>query len=144
MNALSRFGDPSQPASVAADRFPGQRPQPNSGPLGQYTGAPPRTTLQTPSVAPLGQPAVCLVQPTRENRFVTLIAPDVAFTVYVGLTSGVNAANGVALPAGIPYELSLPGEQGIYAASNAPVRLEVGVQMAAALAGDLERTLSRR
>jgi len=134
-----RFGDPSQPTSTAADR--GVRAQPNSGPLGQYTGAPPRTALATNAVPPVGQQAVCLVPPTRENRFVTFVAPATAFTIYVGGTEGVNVNNGVALPNGIPYEISLPGNQAIFAVSNAPVYLRLTVQIAAALAGDLERNL---
>jgi hypothetical protein len=140
------LGDPSRPAmSTAADRFPLQRAQPNSGPLGQYTGAPAPTRLLTAVIPPsaAGQPAVCIVPPTRENRFVTLVAPAVAFVIYVGATEAVSASLGIALPGGIPYELTLPGEQGIFAASNAPVNLEVSIQIASAVAGDLERNLGR-
>jgi hypothetical protein len=134
------FNDPSTPNQVAAER---SRSQPNSGPLGQYTGAPPQTRLETPKVPPMTalQPSVCIVPPTRENRFVTLIAPDTAFAIYIGGTEAVRAGAGLPLPAGLPYEVSLPGKQAIYAASDAPVYLEVTVQIAAALAGDLERNL---
>jgi hypothetical protein len=136
------FGDPSTATAVAADR---SRAQPNSGALGQYTGAPPPTRLLTAAVPPAGtQAAVCIVPATRENRFVTLTAPLVAFAIYIGATEAASASNGIALTPGIPYEVSLPGYQAIFAASNAPVYLEVGVQIAGALAGDLERNLARR
>jgi hypothetical protein len=135
----SRFGDPSTATSVAADR---PRAQPNSGALGQYTGAPPPTRLLTVVVPPKGpQAAVCIVPPTRENRFITLLSPLTAFAIYIGGTEAVTVSNGMQLPNGLPYEVSLPGKQAIYAASNAPVYLEVTVQIAAALAGDLERNL---
>jgi hypothetical protein len=139
MAGFFNFQNPSTPSSVAADRS--VRPQPNSGPLGQYTGVPPATRLLTSSVAPAGRQAVCLVPKTRENRFVVLIAPAVAFTVFISSSQAVGSGIGMPLPAGIPYEISLPGNQEIYATSNAPVFLDVTVQIAAALAGDLERNL---
>lgn len=139
MAGFANFRDPSTPTSVAADRGP--RAQPNSGPLGQYTGVPPATRLGTSSVAAAGSQAVCLVPKTRENRFVVLTAPRVAFTIFIASSQAVGPSIGMPLPAGIPYEISLPGNQEIYATSNAPVALDVTVQIAAALAGDLERNL---
>jgi hypothetical protein len=139
MSGLPNFRDPSTPSSVAADR--GSRSQPNSGALGQYTGVPPATRLETVSVAPAGRQAVCLVPKTRENRFVVLLAPAVAFTIFISSSQAVGPNIGMALPAGLPYEISLPGNQELYATSNAPVFLTVTVQIAAALAGDLERNL---
>ncbi len=143
MGGLFSMGDPSLPAATAAMDRPSYRPQPNSGPLGQYTGAPPRTALDTRTVPPLvvGQIAACIVPPTRENRFVTIVAPNVAFAIFIGSTESVSASIGIALPAGLPYEMSLPGGQAIYAVTNAPIALNVTVQIAAALAGDLERNL---
>jgi hypothetical protein len=139
MHGLANFRDPSTPTSVAADRGP--RAQPNSGPLGQYTGVPPATRLGTSSVPPANRQAACLVPKTRENRFVVLTAPRTAFTIYIASSQAVSTSIGMPLPAGIPYEISLPGNQEIYATSNAPVYLTITVQIAAALAGDLERNL---
>jgi len=139
MGRFANFRDPSIPTSVAADRGP--RPQPNSGPLGQYTGVPPATRLGTVSVPPAGQQAACLVPKTRENRFVILTAPRTAFTIFIASTQAVGTSVGMPLPAGLPYEISLPGNQEIFATSDAPVSLTVTVQIAAALAGDLERNM---
>ncbi len=91
-------------------------------------------------VPAMGASAIA-VTPTRENRFVTLIAPAVGFTIYVGQTESVGVNNGLVLPPGQPYEISLPGKQALFLSSNAPVSLRVSVQIAAALAGDLERKL---
>jgi hypothetical protein len=139
MEGFGRLGNPSIPADVAAR---GGYAQPNSQPLGSDTGAPPQTSLKTVNVPPQGQYATA-VPPTRENRFVTFVAPSVGFTIYIGMTEGVTATNGMPLPPGTPYEVSLPGMQAIYVSSNAPVHLQVTVQIAAALAGDLERKLRR-
>lgn len=132
------WGDPSTPASTAADRAV-PRAQPFSVPLGAYTGAPPPTQLTNNIVSP-GAISTCIVPATRENRFVTLIAPLVAFTIYVG-GNGVSLSQGVALTPGLPYEISLPGQQAIYAVSNCPISLKLQIQIAAAIAGDLERRL---
>jgi hypothetical protein len=140
MGGFPNFRDPSTPTATAADRGL-QRPQPNSGPLGQYTGVPPATRLLTSSVAPAGRQAVCLVPKTRENRFVILTAPNIAFTIFIASSQAVGPSIGMPLPAGIPYEISLPGNQEIFATSNAPVSLDISVQIAPALAGDLERNL---
>ena len=139
MAGFGAFGNPSIPADTATGR---QNPyaQPNSQPLGSDTGAPPQTSLKNVNVPPQGQYAT-VVPPTRENRFITLVAPRVGFTIFIGMTEGVDATSGMPLPAGLPYEVSLPGKQALYASSNAPVYLQVTVQIAAALAGDLERKL---
>jgi hypothetical protein len=136
----STFGDPSLARTTAADEA--MRAQPFSRPLGSYTGAPPRTRFSNVLVAPLsvGQ-ATRLVEETRENRFVTLIAPAVAATVYVLADAGASVAMGIPLPPGLPYEVSLPGNQELYAITDAAVYLRVRVQVAAALTGDLERRL---
>ena len=134
------FGDPSRPRDTAAEGD-GARVQPFSKALGHYTGAPPQTILKTEIVPPIGIAASCIVQATRENRFVTLTAPVSNFAIYVAGTSGVSATFGIALPPGLPYEISLPGNQALYAVTDAPVLMRVRIQIAAALSGDLERRL---
>lgn len=139
MAGFGDFGDPSRPRDTAAELA---RPQPFSQPLGQLTGAPPQTVLRQVTVVPNGQQATCVVPSTRENRFVTLIAPKSNFTIYIASAEGVNPNFGHPLPAGMPYEVSLPGNQAIFAVSDAPgITLKLSVQIAAALAGDLERRL---
>jgi hypothetical protein len=134
------FGDPSRPRDTAAEAG---RAQPFSQPLGHYTGAPPQTVLKQVRVAPNGFQATCVVPGTRENRFVTLTAVRSNFTIYIAGTQGVSPNFGLALPQGLPYEISLPGNQEIYAISDAPgITLDLNVQIAAALAGDLERRLA--
>jgi hypothetical protein len=133
------FGDPSLPRSTAAE---GLRPQPFSKPLGHYTGAPPQTVLKQVRVAPNGNPATLVVPATRESRFVTLTADRSNFTIFLAGTQGVSPNFGLPLPQGVPYEISLPGNQELYAISDAPgITLGLNVQIAAALAGDLERRL---
>lgn len=139
MAPLGAFGDPSRPRDTAAEIG---RPQPFSQPLGHYTGAPPQTVLKRVVVASSGNQVTCVVPATRENRFVTLTAPKSNFTIFIAGVSSVSVNFGLALPQGIPYEVSLPGNQEIYAISNAPgVGVTLNVQIAAALAGDLERRL---
>ena len=134
------FGNPSRGTETAAE-LP-SRPQPFSQPLGHNTGAPPLTLLKNELVAPFGAgPPTCIVSATRENRFVTLLAPVIGFSIYVDGGSGVSLSQGIALPAGLPYEISLPGNQPLYAVTDAPVYLRLRIQVAAALSGDLERRL---
>lgn len=72
----------------------------------------------------------------------TLTAAKSNFTIYVAGTQGVSPTFGLPLPQGVPYEISLPGNQELYAISDAPgITLALNVQIAAALAGDLERRL---
>jgi hypothetical protein len=137
---MADFGDPSQPQSVAAEAL--LRSQPFSVPLGHYTGAPPQTQLRNEQVAPAGAgTGTCIVPATTPNRFVTLTAPLVGFSIFVGDSSGASLTQGIALPPGLPYEISLPGNQALYAVTDAPVYLRVRIQIAAALSGDLERRL---
>lgn len=137
---MSLFGDPSLATQIAADLS--LRSQPNSRPLGFYQGVPPETKFSAALVKPavLGRPPTCIVQQTRENRIVTLTAPLVPFRIFVGSDS-VSTIQGIALTPGIPYEISLQGGQGLYAITNAPVYLRLELQVAAAMAGDLERRL---
>lgn len=138
MRSAFHFSEPSRPQDTAAEMS--TRAQPFSVPLGTRTGAPPQTRLETVVVSPLT--ATRVVQETVENRFVTLIAPVSNFTIYIAGGSGVSTTTGIALPPGLPYEISLPGNQAIYAISDAPgITLRLRVQVAAAIVGDLERRL---
>lgn len=138
---MGMLGDPSTPTSVATEIS--SRTQPNSVELGHYTGVPPQTQLKNELVAPFGAnpTATCIVPATRENRFVILTAPLVGFSIFVGDSSGASPTQGIALPPGLPYEITLPGNQSLYAVTDAPTYLRVRVQVAAAITGDLERRL---
>lgn len=136
------FGDPNRPRDTAAERACAINTQPNTRPLGYYTGAPPQTILKTERVAPFGMAATKIVPATRENRFVTLTAPSTNFTIYVAGSAGVSANFGIALVNGVPYEVNLPGNQELFAISNAPgITLPLSIQISPAIAGDLERRL---
>jgi hypothetical protein len=143
--AGGRIGDPSLPSQTAADPRLGR--QPGGQPLGRDTGAPSRTLLTqvrvTPMVNALGvaQQPTPIVLGTRENRFITLLAPFVNFRVYIAMSANVTPLSSLALPAGIPYEISLAGGQELYAATDAPVFLSVQIQVAPAIASDTERRL---
>ena len=141
------FGNPSLPSSTASEAADGR--QPGGRPLGYATGAPPRTQLfqvnVTPQVNALGvaQQATLIVPETRENRFVTLIAPTIAFAILISVGTSFNALSSFTLPPLIPYEVSLAGNQAIYAMTTSPVFVAIQVQIAPAIASDTERRLGR-
>lgn len=143
MRGFGGFADPSQAVETAAAS--GGR-QPNTVGLGAYTGAPLRTTLATVLVTPALDaagnqlPPTLVVPATRENRFVTFLAPSTGPIIYIG-ESGVNTNSGFALPPGQPWEVPLVGNQALYAVNNGPTTIGLGVQIAPALAGDTERRL---
>lgn len=121
--------------------------QPNTQPVGTNTGAPPNTQLLqlpvTPIVNALGvvQVPTLIVPPTRENRFAILTAPFVGFTIYVNTTPNLSTQTNLALPPGLPYEISLQYDQGLWAVTDSPVFLSLRVQIAAALASNTERRI---
>lgn len=134
------LGDPSNPLSVAASRFDSV---PGSQPVGMNTGAQPPTELRTFVVPPMPQQAAVVAYASmRANRFITLTAPKLTgpFSVYIGMTEAVNGSNGHALPPGLPYEITLPGDQVLYAITDSPVAVRLAVQVAIAVSGDRERT----
>jgi hypothetical protein len=144
-NSVFSLGNPTRPADTAAEAPMGR--QPHSVPLGAYTGAPPRTRLLqipvTPLVNALGipqQPTV-IVPETRGNRFVTLLAPINNFSILINGDPSFNPTSSLVLPAGIPYEITLPGNQKLYAATTAPTFQLLQVQIADAIASDTERRL---
>lgn len=140
-----RFGDPSLPATTAADPALGR--QPGGRPLGFYTGAPPRTQLTqvnvTPNVNALGvvQQPTLIVPATTQNRFVTLSAPLLAFAILVSPEASFNAFSSHTLLPGVPYEISLPGNEQLFAVTTAPVFVPLQIQIAPAIASDTERRL---
>jgi hypothetical protein len=120
------------------------QPSPNSEPVGALTGAPVHTIFRSTPVIPAsavgtkGNEATLIVPPTAPNRVVTLLAPFVPFRIYIG-GSGVSPQNGFALPVGQPYVAELPGLQGLYAVTDAPVYLTVQVQIALILFAERQR-----
>ena len=146
MGGLRGFGEPSLPFNTAAD--PRTARQPFSQPLGTLTGAPSRTRLTQLQVTPRAngtgvlQTPTILVEATRENRIVTLTAPWTNFVIYVGNEPSLNLLSALSLPPGLPYEISLAGNQALYAVTDAPVFLTVRIQIAPAIASDTERRLT--
>ena len=114
---------------------PGIR-QANAQPSGTRTGAPPRTVFKSLQVAPGSVPTI-VVDEGRENRVVTILAPNVPFSIYIG-GEGVNVSS-MPLVAGLQVEVVLPGYQALFAVSDAPVFLQIGVQIAGIPLGDTER-----
>ena len=145
MRGIPGLGDPSVPSQTAADPRLGR--QPFSQPLGQLTGAPPRTQLTQIRVTPIVnaggivQVPTLIVPDTRENRFITLLAPFINFSVYVSAQANFNVLSALALPVGQPYEVALPGFQKLYAVTDSPVFVALQIQIAPAIASDTERRL---
>lgn len=116
-------------------------------PLGADTGAPPWARFRTYQVIPAtavgvnGQQVTLVVEGDKQSRFVTFIAPAVAFSIYIG-DAGISSnpgSNGLALPLAQPYTIELPGNQSVYAVTDAPVFLPLRVTVASVLIGDRER-----
>lgn len=129
------------PGSRVASRNPPEGPgsfSPNSQPLGSTTGAPPRTKIFQIQVNATG---VQIAPPDKFNREIIITAPDVAFGIFVGI-DGNPTAGGSPIPAGVPYEIDVPGFTSVWAATNAPVWIPIQVQIAPLLVGDRERRWS--
>lgn len=145
MRSAAELGDPSLPFQTAAD--PRSFRQPNTQPVGTLTGAPPRTQLFQLRVTPVVNSAGVLQVPTRivpatrENRFITLVAPLTGFLIYVKSEAAFNLLSDLSLPPGLPYEISLPGNQELFAVTDAPIFLSLRVQVTAAISSDTERRL---
>lgn len=141
---LGDTGAPSISAGVRAT--PGFEPTPNSEPTGSLTGAPPRSRAFQARVIPNSAVGVRRATPTqlapatRENRIVNILAPAVGFTVYIG-EAGVTPGTGFPVPPGVPYDYLLVGNQELFAVTDAPVYLQVGVQISSVLLADRERKL---
>lgn len=110
-------------------------PAPNSEPTGALAGVPPRTEHYRRDVtSDVGQ----IVRPTSENRVVTLMAPLVGFTIWIG-DSSVNSRLGLALPPGLAYTITLTGLQELYAVTDAPVPLPLQIQVSIVLMAERQR-----
>jgi hypothetical protein len=123
---------------------PTWQPTPNSEPAGALTGAPIRTIFRSYQIIPAsavgvgGNEATQIVPPTASNRLIVMLAPAVNFRIYIG-ESGVSPNTGFALPVGQPYDAILPGLQGLYAVTDAPVYLKLSVQISIILAAEQQR-----
>lgn len=142
LGAPSDIGDAG--VATAAVNPPGGVGQVNSDPLGALTGAPPWARLNQVSVIPFvavgtqGQVPTLIAARERQNRVIVVTAPLVGFSVFIG-DSGVRPGYNFALPAGLPYDIIIPGGQELYAVTDAPTFLTVQVQDAPLLLGGTER-----
>ena len=139
------FGTPGDVAEQIA-RQPSKLTSVNSEPLGAETGAPPQTLLRTVQVVPESflaansrETPTQVVQYTKDSRSLVFLAPLVGFSIFIGDTGVVNGTTRFALPAGQPYEVIVPGNQQIYAVTDAPIYLPLKVQIAPLLIGDRQR-----
>lgn len=130
----------------ARNNVPSPNMQIGTEPLGNLTGAPPWVTFRTYQVTPesalaQNQGPTLVVPADRASRLVSFTAPLVGFLIYIG-DAGVRAnpgGSGLALPPGQIYQIPIPGNQTIYAITNAPVYLPLAVQIGPLLIGDRER-----
>jgi hypothetical protein len=134
--------DLPDPGPVAQPVAPGPGlAAPGAEVLGSETGAPPRSTFKEYAVKPFGLPPPSrVVDASRASRVATFTAPAVGFTIFIG-DAGVQPGQGTRLPPGLPYDIVIPGFQEIFAVTDAPVFLQLQVQVAPLLIGDRERRL---
>jgi len=134
------FGAPDIPkVLISASGDQGTGHAPGYEPVGSMSGAPPPTTVRVIQIRP-GTNPVRIVDPTRENRIITMLAPLVGFTIYVG-NSSVTPSNGYGLVGGLSHDIPIPGLGEIYAVTDAPVVLPLRLQVATLLIGDRERKI---
>jgi hypothetical protein len=134
------------PGVVGVRATPAFVPAPNSVPVGALTGVPPRTQFYSRPVIPAsmlstadqGNSPTLIVASLAANRVAILTAPLVGFTIFIG-DAGVTPQSGLALPPGLTYETILPGLQDLYAVTNAPVYLQLQIQVAGVLMAERQR-----
>ncbi len=114
---------------------PAFEPAPNSEPLGAKAGAPPRVRFFRAAITDVAEE---IVMGTSENRVVTLTAPAVGWSIYVG-DQGVSPKTGMALPPGIPVTLQLVGLQSLRAVTDAPVPIPLQIVVAPILMAERQR-----
>lgn len=142
--AAMGLGQPG-PGALAA-RSPSYQPVPNAVPAGANTGAPPRTKFYSRLVIPASAVGAAgtnnvpteIVPGTPENRIAYITAPSNSGTVYIGDAS-VTPQTGLPLVPGLPYPASLVGLQDLFAVTDAPTYVRVGVQVAIVLASEQAR-----
>lgn len=116
---------------------------PGARPLGWLTGAPPRSLFRSfpvipfSAVGPFREPTL-VVEGFRTSRVAVFTAPVIGFRIFIG-ESGVRPGLGLVLPPGQPYEVIIPGNQQIYAVTDAPTYVPLQIQVSAILMGDRER-----
>lgn len=122
---------------------PSVAPVPNAVPAGVQTGAPPRVLFLSTLIAPakLRKPTL-LVPGTAENRTVTITAPNVGFTIYVG-NADVTPANGMSAPRGQPFYVPLVGLQELWAVTDAPIYLRLTAIVSIVLMAEQGRPVGR-
>ena len=136
LEELGELLKPWEGSSEAATETPGLgRPQANSQSLGANTGAPPRTKIYQVQVTAAG---IRLVGPDKASRQVTITVPVTGFGVFLGFSGRPNV-RGFPIPPAFPYEITIPGFEEVWAATNAPVFIPVLVQVGPLLGGDRER-----
>ena len=87
------------------------------------------------------QTPTLIVPVTPPNRFITLVAPWIAFAVLINPEASMNPLSNIVLPPGLPFEIPLPGNQALYAVTTSPVFVQLQIQIAPAIASDTERRL---
>lgn len=118
-------------------------PVPNNVPAGAQTGAPPRVLFFNRLVNPASTGKATLIAPgTPENRVVTITAPAVGFTVYVG-GPNVTPGIGMGLPAGQPFDIPLVGLQELWAITDAPTYVKINASIAIVLMAEQARPVGR-
>ncbi len=75
---------------------------------------------------------------TPENRVVTLTAPALGWSIYVG-DQGVSTRTGTALPPGIPVTMQLVGLQALRAVTDAPMPIPLQIVVAPILMAERQR-----
>jgi hypothetical protein len=136
---MGKFEDMMGPPPNREDQAPSV--QVGTQPHGATTGAPTRTQMfrvPIPPAAP-GRFPVQIVGAEPTSRSVVLIAPLSGWSIFVSDSQGVSPINGIAITPLIPYEIPLPGNQALYATTDAPTSQDLQVQVAPLLAGDRER-----
>lgn len=114
------------------------QPTPNSEPMGAITGTPVRPRMY--SLPLQAGAAMQIIGETRENRLVLITPPNVAFTIFVG-DAGVTPDVGLPLIGGQSNEIVLPGYVSLFAVSNSPVVLRIGIFVGPILMAERERRL---
>jgi hypothetical protein len=103
----------------------------NQFPLGTQAGAPPWAQLRQYQIGPTVPTRI--VEADKQSRVVVLLAPITRWSIYVG-NAGVKITD-LWIPNGLPYEILIPGNQELYAITDAPVYLTLRVQTGPILVG---------